>query len=465
MVTEHAPPNILFVHSLNRHRGSYLVDVLVNGTACEAIVDCGAAITIIGRKLWDLMDEDSVKPLRSKFVKTVSGELLPVISETDVVFNFGKHRVRHEVWIVDIAEDCIIGNDFLKEHGCVIDFVNNKLRVSRDKVVRIRNESEPIRETFKVCATKQIEIDSRTETIVYGECEGNPEGLLLLEGALHQNDLLTARTLVDPQQSCVPVRIMNTAEETCVIPAGTTIALGHVVKLADTSVTRPTFQASTREIPSHLEHVFSNVSQELTEDEKNAFAKFLIENSDVFSPESGVTGRTNLAMHRIDTGHHRPIKIPPRKIPLAKRECVDEMIQQMHNNGIIEPSKSPWCAPVVLVNKKDGTQRFCIDYRKLNDVTKKDSYPLPRIDLTLDALGGSKWFTTIDLQSGFWQVEMDAKDREKTAFSAGKELWQFSVMPFGLCNSPATFQRLMELVFNGLSWRYCLIYMDDARYV
>lgn len=111
MVTEHAPPNILFVHSLNRHRGSYLVDVLVNGTACEAIVDCGAAITIIGRKLWDLMDEDSVKPLRSKFVKTVSGELLPVISETDVVFNFGKHRVRHEVWIVDIA-DCKLETTF-----------------------------------------------------------------------------------------------------------------------------------------------------------------------------------------------------------------------------------------------------------------------------------------------------------------------------------------------------------------
>lgn len=88
---------------------------------------------------------------------------------------------------------------------------------------------------------------------------------------------------------------------------------------------------------------------------------------------------------------------------------MDEMIQRVHN----EPSKSPWCAPVVLVNKKDGTQRFCIDYRKLNNVTKKDSYPLPRIDITLDALGGSKWFTTIDLQSAFWQVEMDLKTVKK----------------------------------------------------
>lgn len=157
MVTENAPSNILFVHSLNRHRGSYLLDVLVNGMACEI----------------------STKPPQSKFLKTISGELLAVISECAVIFNFGKHRVQHIAWIVDIAEDCMIGNDFLKQHGCAIDFVNNKLRVSRDKAVRIRNESEQVRESFKVCVTNQVEIGGRMVMIVYGECEGKPEGPLL----------------------------------------------------------------------------------------------------------------------------------------------------------------------------------------------------------------------------------------------------------------------------------------------
>ncbi|XP_017464168.1 PREDICTED: RNA-directed DNA polymerase homolog, partial [Rhagoletis zephyria] len=108
----------------------------------------------------------------------------------------------------------------------------------------------------------------------------------------------------------------------------------------------------------------------------------------------------------------------------------------MSESGVIEPSASPWSSPVVLVKKKDGQMRFCVDYRKLNDVTKKDSYPLPRIDDTVDSLTGTKWFSILDLKSGYRQVEVCDEDKEKTAFSVGDGLWQFTVMPFGLCNAP-----------------------------
>ena len=106
--------------------------------------------------------------------------------------------------------------------------------------------------------------------------------------------------------------------------------------------------------------------------------------------------------------------------------------------------------------------RFCVEYRKVNEVTRKDAYPLPRIDETLDTLSGSSWFTTLDLLSGYWQVEVAEEDREKTAFCTCEGLFHFNVMPFGLCNAPAMFQRLMDLLLAGLLWEACLVYIDDV---
>jgi len=181
----------------------------------------------------------------------------------------------------------------------------------------------------------------------------------------------------------------------------------------------------------------------------------------VFSKSSEDVGRTDLVQHSINTGTAKPTRQPPRRQPLGKRDIEKQEVNKMLDRGIIEPSHSSFSSPIVLISKKDGSTRFCVDYRALNEVTVKDAYPIPRVEECLDSLAGSSWYCCMDLNSGFWQVGLDPVDKHKTAFSTSMGLYQFTVMPFGLCNAPSTFERLMEDVMRGLQWEDCLVYMDD----
>ena len=170
---------------------------------------------------------------------------------------------------------------------------------------------------------------------------------------------------------------------------------------------------------------------------------------------------TNIVEHKINTGDANPINSAPYRCSPKEREAIREQISKMLKDRIIQPSTSPWASPVVLIPKPDGSLRFCIDYRKLNDLTIKDVYPLPRIDDSLAALGTGRFFSSFDLTSGYWQVKVAEGDREKTAFISECGLFEFNVMPFGLCSAPAIFQRLMDAVLAGLKWRNLLVYLDD----
>lgn len=183
---------------------------------------------------------------------------------------------------------------------------------------------------------------------------------------------------------------------------------------------------------------------------------------DAFAWAAEDLGRTNVVKHQIDTGNATPIRTPPRRIPIHWQGELQKLIEEMLEKGVIRPSTSPWAAPVVLVKKKDGSFRLCVDYRRLNGVTRKDAFPLPRIDDLFDALGGSAYFSTLDLVSGYWQVEVDESDRAKTAFVVPSGLYEFQTMPFGLSNAPATFQRLMQKVLHELIPHKCLVYLDDV---
>jgi len=210
-------------------------------------------------------------------------------------------------------------------------------------------------------------------------------------------------------------------------------------------------------LPDHLHDLYLRATESVGKDRKRKVKELLTKYASVFSKTDADIGRTGVIKHKIPTDNHRPIKQPPRRVPVHMNEEVDKYINDMMDKNVIQHSKSPCASGIVLVQKKDGTKRCCVDYRKLNEVTIKDAYPLPRVDESLDQLVGSKWFSTLDLNSGYWQVELDPIDRQKTAFATRRGLFEFKVITFGLCNDPATFERLMETVLAGLHWHICLI--------
>ena len=154
----------------------------------------------------------------------------------------------------------------------------------------------------------------------------------------------------------------------------------------------------------------------LTPNKLSQIKELIVVSQDLFALAGSELGMTDMITHSIDTGDHKPIRQQMRRTPFALRQKIEDLTQEMLEQGVVQPSRSPWASPVVLVRKKDGGMRFCVDYRRLNAITKMDVFPLPRIDDTLDLLSKAKYFTTLDLASGYWQVEMSPDSREKTAF-------------------------------------------------
>ena len=161
-----------------------------------------------------------------------------------------------------------------------------------------------------------------------------------------------------------------------------------------------------------------------------------MDNHKVFALEENERGETDRVQLHIDTGDAIPKKQSPRCMPFAVREEVAKHLQKMEKAGVIRSSNSPWSSPIVLVHKKDGTHRFCVDYRGLYEVTRADTFPLRRITDLLDQLAGAKYFSTLDLASGYWQIGIDPDSQQKTAFVTHRGLHEFRVMPFGLKNPP-----------------------------
>lgn len=176
----------------------------------------------------------------------------------------------------------------------------------------------------------------------------------------------------------------------------------------------------------------------------------------------GQTGRTNKLVHHIDTGDAKPIKQRQYLLSPYMLGHLNKELDKMLELGVVEPSESAWSSPVLLVKKKDDTYRFCFDGRKLNSVTKKDSYPMPFVDRILNMLRDARYISSVDLRSAFWQIPLDEGSKEKTAFAVpGRGLYHFTVLPFGLSNAAQVQQRLMDAIFGPALEPHIFVYLDD----
>ena len=264
-------------------------------------------------------------------------------------------------------------------------------------------------------------------------------------------------TLVDASTSSANVLMINHNAEEMVFPCRTCI--GQLVPISAVSVAQSELQLPTNTavvLPEYLEDIVQGSHTSLGDTGRQSLRDLLHRCEHIFpAPGEPVTRRTKSVQHEIVTKNARPVRCGPRR---KEQECVKDML----TGGQIEPSDSPWASPVVLVTKKEGSTRFCVDYRWLNSLTVKDAYPLPRIDDSLRLLGNQQWFSMMDLASGYWQVAMSPEAKRKAAFVTNEGLFQFRVMPFGLCNAPATFERLMDHVLCGMRWSRRLVYLDDV---
>ncbi|CAI5697370.1 unnamed protein product [Oreochromis niloticus] len=384
--------------------------LVVNGLCCSALVDTGSSATVLRP---DVVGTGvRILPTTVK-LQTVTGERAPMLGETLLSLTVGRKSVRCSVWVADL-EDCILGLDVLRALDCVIDTGWGMLSFPDGGVVRMLRRP-PLPDHPAAHALSERAADFPPDLT---SSPAAPEDTLTLTSSAHY------------AASCPPL-----------LPEEPPDKGGRV---------------------SAVRRVWEENCDGLTAGEQGLLWQLLRDFKDCFSFSEDDMGRTDLIHHDIDTGEAQPIRMRPRRLPLARQAAAEKALREMQRAGLIEPSTSPWASPVVMVPKKVKDEwRFCMDFRPLNKVTKKDPYPLPRIDETLDTVAGSSWFSSLDLRSGYWQVPLAPDARPKTAFITSGGLWQFKVLPFGLCNAPATFERLMDKVLTGIPRGECVVYLDD----
>ena len=458
-----------------------IVEVEVGGRLVPTLIDTGATCSILSLK-----QAKSTPGIRfeksSSNALSVSGHPLEIVGRATLLIRLGKtsFKVSFEV-VKGSPYPALLGTEALEKFGPFqVDYAPKELTIHgetfpfwmAEQNTQYVAQIDLVTSGFPISVFRKIKIPAWSENVIsvsVGEDLAGREVFVDLSDVsprLVEKGLLIGRSVgkVTPS-GALPLNILNTSLKPVFLYPGQVLGKcsqnlpgqEEVFSIMDA----PT---SSQPPPSRQIEDLDLSSADLSSDEKESLRNLLRKYSHCFAaPDCKNPGQTHVVKHQIDTGDHRPVSQRPRPIPHAYKAAVPKMVEEMVEAGVARRSHSPWSSPIVICKKKSGELRFCVDYRLLNQLQKKDAYSscLPHLDELLDSLENSQWFSTLDLALGYWQIPVDENDIPKTAFITPGGLHEFLVMPFGLVNAPATFQRTMDLALMGLQWEFCQVFIDD----
>ncbi|KAG4052118.1 hypothetical protein PC123_g12692 [Phytophthora cactorum] len=458
------------------------------------LADTGAIASLVDKRVLKRLGRAS-EPLRpyTGSLNSGSGHEIRVSGVIDLPVTLGTLERTLPFVVADyLFVDAILGTGSLRAFRVVIDLEEQKMTLKGTGDV-IPLGATRVEETYAASVNSSVRLEPGRQALVRSSVRGTvrSHSVVLVEGVPRSDESLRiARTLCTVADGTVLVEVCNACTEEIEIKSGAYVAAVTIVPKSAFTANVPRRDGTSRDISAVLSVINGNASAKvgtveaemagamditgeddfevdfqdssLGAEQRRLFAEMLKGMRDLFVETSTKPGRTELLKFSIDTGTHLPIKQPPYRVSKAEGDVMESEIQEYLDLGLIRPSTSPWASPVLMIRKPDGGIRFCIDYRRLNAVTVKDSYPMPLIDDILDVLGNAKLFSAMDIASGYWNVPMDPGSVEKTAFTSKFGLYEWLVMPFGLCNAVPAFKLFMENVLVDLKWRTYLVYLDDC---
>lgn len=468
------------------------VQVQLNGYNCCALLDTGSTVSTISESGFKrCLPDNSVHPLGDILkVEGAGGYDLPYSGYTEAEIAVVGQGAVHPILLLVVPDTSygqrvplILGTNILAK------LLDDQINMHGVRFIQKSNIEVPWKMALQCVQTQERQLEKRGGRLCLIRAAGNRDlvvpgnatvtlqgytcskmgyatclGLVESGNADGLQNLEVAPQLVTysyRQDACVPIVISNPTATDVKIPAGTVV--GEVQQVTEES---PWLEQNKYEDDSDQDSFMNKIdfsNTVLSEGQLNQLKQFLQQWEDIFSQGELDIGLTSLVKHRINLCDENPFKQRHRRIPPGMITEVRQHLRQLLDSGVIRRSYSPWASNMVLVRKKDGSLRICVDFRQLNKNTVKDSYALPRIDEMLDTLAGSRYYTVLDMKSGYHQIEMEEEHKERTAFTAGSlGFFEYNRLPFGLSNSPATYQRFMEDILENLNHEVCLVYLDDV---
>ena len=455
--------------------GLFVLGVL-EGEEVQLLIDSGASVSILSYQVCRRLGLSLAPPSDFEVGRLVTADGSVCVVEGSVVVKtwVGPWELDLEFVVAHITDQAILGMTALCDLGCTLDFVRKHLVCRGLRVPCFDQHRRPV--SCRVVVHSKVEIPPRCEFLVRS-CVGEgevPSGVCVVdpnESLFERSGLVLAKSVVDPSQESFVVRVCNTLEEVVVLHQGMSVGVLSPAELIESinqgegsheSCRRLSKVSEGQELPEHLTDLYDRAVENVPEGDRVLIRELLVKYQDVFSRDDKDLGRTSLVKHHIETGDSKPIKQAPRRLPPHQRKEVEKQVLDLLDRGLVEPSDSAWASPVVMVKKADGSYRLCVDLRLVNQASAGSGIPLPNTAELLSSLSGSVWFSTLDMLSGYWQVELDEESKQKTAFATHLGLHQWNVMPFGLMGAPGTFQKLMQTVLGSMSYKQLLVYLDDV---